>query len=254
MFEFQKLRVKMSEHDGFEASLDLVWPTNNFATNFIDKRTESSQSFFELRKTDLELLKIQINSTIHELQSVDGSDKINGTKILTGKVSGIRELETKVTALELKCQAINKERQKAVFDVAQERAAILSNIDELILIEEKVERRRLVEELIYEIATPPEMFNFQKIEDFLAAHQCAIERLERAKINATPEQIEIINHQMAQLEVELNVKLDEINFQHDSSGRKYYYDRNGVKRYLNEFRIAKDELGNFYVDESNRKI
>lgn len=214
------------------------------------------QSFLEIRKAELLAIKENILRSVVDLQAEfyhDEAEIVERQDIIDKKMTTISLLEVKIHEMELECHRISNERRLAAEAVETERKKLRQEVDDLLEYRRKSDERRLIRELVYELAVPSEMMNFKTIEDFLDRHQREIERLERMKIGTTPSQIELINNQIAESELKFNEELNGINFQCDEDGRKFYYDSNGDKKYLNEFRILMDELGDYCIDLNGNK-
>lgn len=220
------------------------------------RRVESDQSFLELRKSELEQIKDNIFQSLIDLRAEvyhDENEKTERQNLIDQKMATLSSLEIRIHELELECQRINKQQLLAAEAVKSERLKLRKEVDELLEYRRKMDEKRLIRELVYDVALPNEMMNFEKIEKFLNAHQLKIEKLERMKIGQTPSQIQIINKQIAELEAEFNEKLNDINFQCDENGRNFYYDSNGNIKFVNEFRILMDQLGDYFLDLDNKK-
>lgn len=231
-------------------------PIDYHPSDVLIKRVERAQSFLEVRKSELEQIKENICKSLIDLHAEvyhDESEKIERQRIIDEKMAIISKLELKIRELELECLRINEEKLVITEAVQSEREKLYREVEDLLEYRRKMDERRFIREMVYDIALPNEMMNFKKIEDFLNEHQREIERFERMKIGQTPSQIELINKRIAELEMEFNQKLNEMDFQCDESGRKFYYDQNGVKKYTNEFRIFMDEIGDYVLDENNNK-
>lgn len=233
------------------SELDIPLPDDYRRSDVLIKRVTSDQSFLEIRKSELKRIKEDIFKSLIDLQAEvyqDENEKAERQSITDKKMATISILEGKIFELELECQRINKERLLVADAVDLEREKLRKEVDDLLEYRRKIEERRLIRELVYNIVLPNEMMNFAKIEDLINEHQREIERLERMKIGQTPSQIELINKQIAELEVRFNEQLNGINFQCDENGRKFYYDSNGTKKFAHEFRILMDELGDYFID------
>lgn len=220
------------------------------------KRVDSEQSFIQVQKWELEQIKNDIFKSLIDLRAEvyhDEKEKVERQMVIDKQMATISILEVKIHDLELECQRVNKIRLKASRAVESERMKLREEVEDLLDYQRKMEERRLIREMVYGIAMPNEMFNFQKIEDVMSAHQREIERLERMKIGCTPSEIELINKQIAEFEMKFNEQLNTMSFQCDENGRKFYYDRNGVKTYLDEFRVFMDELGDYIIDADGNK-
>lgn len=220
------------------------------------KRVDSDQSFLEIQKSELEQIKDNILKSLIDLRSEvyhDEDEKVERQSIIDKKEATISSLEAKIFRLELECQRISKERLAAAKAVESEREKLHQEVVDLLDYRQKMIERRLIRELAYDIAVPNEMMNFKKIENLIEEHQRRIERLERMKIGQSPSKIELINKQIAELEMQFNEELDKINFQCDELGRKYYYDSSGTKKFVNEFRVLMDEIGDYYLDVNGNR-
>lgn len=252
-------RIKLKCSKKMENIIDeilLYLPLKNERDNIFHKRIECDQSFLEIQKSELELLKSNILRSLIDLQLIschDAEEKIERKRIVDLKMEKIALLEKNIVALELELQQINQTRIKAAKEVESERNKLRVEVEKLMHYQRLVEEKRMIRELVLNLALPDELFNYNKIDQLLEEHQRQIDRLERMKIGATPSQIEIINKQIAELEKKLNDALNEINFQIDKNGRKFYYDQNGCKKFLNEFRVFMDELGDYILDENGEK-
>lgn len=226
------------------------------ASDVVIKRVGSDQSFLEIQKSELEQIKDNILKSLIDLRSEvyhDEDEKMERYNIIAKKEATISNLEAKIHKLELECQRISKERLAAAKAVESERKKLHQEVVDLLDYRQKMIERRFIRELAYGIAIPNEMMNFKKIEDLIEEHQHQIERLERMKIGQSPSRIEIINQQIAELERKLNEELDKINFQCDENGQKYYYDSTGAKKFLNEFRVLMDDVGDYYLDVNGNR-
>lgn len=240
----------------FVAEVLAKLPIESIQDDFLEKRIGDCQSFLGIKHSEIDLLERNILRSLEDIESAtfrDASEEEIRQKIVSEKVSNICAVEEKLVALELECQRISRERLRAADAVEEERERLRAEIDALIKLQQSVEMRRLIREMVVELALPNEMMNFQVIDGVLDAHQRDVERLERAKIGATPSQIELISKQIDELEQKLNEQLNKINFQQEPNGRKFYYDQDGQKKYLNEFRVFMDELGDYILEANGEK-
>lgn len=233
-----------------------VLPIDCHPSDVLIRRVDRAQSFLEVRKTELEKIKENICKSLIDLNAEvyhDESEKVERRRIIDEKMVTISTLELKIRELELECRRINQERLVIAEAVQSEREKLCREVEDLLEFRRKMDERRFIREMVYDIALPNEMMNFKKIDDFFNVHQREIERLERIKIGQTPSQIDSMNKQIAELEIKFNQELIEMDFQCDENGRKFFYDQNGVKKYANEFRIFMDELGDYVLDEDGNK-
>lgn len=231
-------------------------PIKSIQDDFLEKRVGECQSFLGVKHSEIDLVRRNVLLSLEDIEAApfrDASEEEKRQRIVSEKVSNICAAEEKLGALELECQRIGRERLRAAEAVEKERERLRAEIDALIELQQSVEMRRLIREMVLELALPDEMMNFQVIDDVLDAHQRDVERLERTKIGATPSQIELISKQIDELELKLNEQLNKINFQQEPNGRKFYYDQDGRRKYLNEFRVFMDELGDYTLDAHDEK-
>lgn len=81
-----------------------------------------------------------------------------------------------------------------------------------------------------------------------------MEKLEQMKLGATQSQIAIINEQIRQLQEKFHKELAQIDFQTDESGRRFYYDESGEKKFLDDVNVQMDDIGDYTLDAAGNKV
>lgn len=231
-------------------------PIDYHPSDVLVRRVDNDQSFLEIRTSQLENIKDNILKSLIDLRAEvyhDANEKVERQDIIDSQMERISIAGVKIRELDLERERINQERLKLAEALELEREKLRREVLDLLQYRRKIDERRFIRQLVYEIAVPSELMNYKKIEDFINEHQREIEKLERMKIGASPSQIELINRQIAELEIKFNDQLNDIDFQCDENGQKFYYDQNGVKTYLIECRVFMDELGDYVVDVNGKK-
>lgn len=250
-------------------------PNDYHISDVLVKKVESDQSFLGIRHSELDRVKDNILKSLIDLRAEvyhDENERMERQDVIDRKVAAISILETKVYKLELERQRLNQESRLLAETVESERLNLRKEVDELLAYRRKIDDIRFMRELVYdglskemderdwlsdlveELVLPNEMMNFQKIEDLANELNREIEKLERMKAGRSPSEINVINKQIMELQMKFNEDmLAKINFLTDENGRKWYYDQNGEKAYLNEFCTLMDELGDYVLDENGKK-
>lgn len=220
------------------------------------KSTVSDKNILQGQKSDWKMLKDDIASTMTKSRNhtcYDVKEAKEQRQMVGVKLENIEKLEQNVLALELELSKINETQMARARIVEIEREKLKQEISDLHHLKQKAEVRQMICGLVWELAMPKELFSFQQIDELLEKHRSEIDRMERTKMGKTPSEIAVIDRRIVDLETNFNKELGKLNFHNNADGRQSFYDKSGKKRYLNEFALKADDIGDYYIDEFGQK-